>query len=110
MLDLTAGGRACSGLEAIAFMERLADMLDEDVRTDEFCDEFECALNRFRYEIRKSIPVPVRTLKINFTTYSCGQCGAPVSPGNVFCDKCGRAIDWQHPVPEKAGRRIVGGL
>lgn len=107
MLDLTAGGRACSGLEAIAFMERLADMFDEDVRTDEFCDEFECALNRFRYEIRKSIPVPVRALKINFTTYSCGQCANPVSAPDKFCSRCGRAIDWEHP---KIERGKVDGL
>lgn len=105
MLDLTQGGRMMSGLDAIEFMEGLADVFDEDTRTEEFCDEFEWALNRFRYEIRKSVPVPVRALKINFTTYSCGQCAVPVSPGNAFCGKCGRAIDWRHPVSEKVARR-----
>ena len=90
-----------SGLDAIEFMEGLADMFDEDVRTDEFCDEFEYALNRFRYEVRKSVPVPVRGLKIRFTDYSCGQCGHVVRVGNKFCSDCGRAIDWQHPKMER---------
>ena len=104
MLDLTQGGRMVSGLDAIEFMEGLADMFDEDVRTEDFCNEFEWALNRFRYEIRKSVPIPVRVLKARFTSYSCGQCGHEVNVSNKFCCGCGRAIDWQHPKVEKYGK------
>lgn len=84
-----------SGLDAIKFMEGLADMFDEDVRTEDFCDEFEYALNRFRYEVRKSVAVPVKITKLRFTTYSCGQCGHGVRPGDVYCSQCGRKIQWR---------------
>ncbi len=53
MLELT--GKCCVGIEAIEFMESLADVIDEDTKTDEFCEEFEDALNRFRYEVAKGI-------------------------------------------------------
>lgn len=53
MLDLT--GKCCGGIEAIEFMESLADIIDEDVKTEEFCEEYEAALNRFRYEVAKNI-------------------------------------------------------
>jgi hypothetical protein len=94
MLNLTNGGRCVSGTDAIEFMEKLADLLDEEVRTEEFCDEFEWALNRFRYEIRKSVPVPPKQHKDRFTHYTCGQCGHGVEPGDQYCRKCGRAIGW----------------
>lgn len=95
MLDLTQVGRMVSGLDAIEFMESLPDMFDEDVRTKDFCDEFEWALNRFRYEIRKSIPIPVRAQKVRFTSYSCGQCGHVAGPGDNYCRQCGRAMQWR---------------
>ena len=95
MLDLTMGGQMVSGPDAIKFMEGLADVFDEDVRTEEFCDEVECALNRFRYEVRKSVPVPVKVTKLRYTTYDCGQCGHGVRPGDAYCSQCGRKIGWR---------------
>ena len=100
MLELMAGGRTMPGPEAVEFMERLADMIDEEARTEEFCDEFERALNRFRYEVRKSVPVPVRKFKRRFTEYTCGQCRRGVHPGDSYCSGCGRAIDWNNPIVE----------
>ena len=94
MLDLTDGGRCMSGPDAIEFMEKLADVLDEEVRTEEFCDEFTWALNRFRYEIRKSIPVAPRRDPGKTAYYSCGQCGHGVRENDAYCGKCGRMIDW----------------
>ena len=52
MLELT--GKCCSAEQAIDFFESLANIVPEDDRTDEFCDEFEQALNRFRYEAAQS--------------------------------------------------------
>lgn len=96
MLDLTNGGRCISGLDAIEFMERLADVFDEDVKTDEFCEEYERALNRFRYEIGKSVPVKPRRVPGRTAYYTCGQCGHGVSRcTDKFCGGCGRAIDWK---------------
>ena len=57
MLELTDGGRCMSGMDAIEFFERLDDVLDEDVKTEQFCDEFTWALNRLRVEVRKSISI-----------------------------------------------------
>ncbi len=32
----------------------------------------------------------------------CGQCGAPVMPGQVFCSKCGTAVSAAGPAPSAA--------
>lgn len=93
-LELTMGGYMMSRLDTLGFLERLPDMLDEDARTEEFCEEYERVLNRVRYEFRKSEPVPVRVNKVRFTSYSCGQCGHVISPNDVYCCRCGREIAW----------------
>ena len=85
MYELTDGGRCLPADEAIKFMEMLPDVIDEEAKTEEFCDAFTWALNRFRAEVRTSIPVPVKKLKIRFTTYSCGRCGHGVNPEYVYC-------------------------
>ena len=92
MLQLTDGGRCMSGPDAIEFLERLADMLDEDVKTDDFCDEFTWALNRCRFEIRKSVPVPPKKDPGRTICYSCGQCGHILQPRDNYCSLCGRMI------------------
>lgn len=96
MLELTVGGRCMSGVETVEFFERLVDSIDEELRTEEFCEEYTRALNRVRCEVRKSVPVKPKKYKGNFTTYTCGQCGSGVR-GDIdigYCPRCGRAIDW----------------
>lgn len=94
MLDLADGGRCMGGMDAIDFFERLVDCIDEEVRTPEFCTDYTHALNRLRYEVSKSIPVPVKTFRGKFTSYACGQCGHVTEWGRVFCVQCGRRIGW----------------
>ena len=94
MLELTDGGRCMAGMDAIEFFERLDDVLDEDVKTEQFCDEFTWALNRFRVEVRKSIPIEPKKMTGRFTSYSCGQCGRGLYVTDKFCPKCGRGIKW----------------
>ena len=53
MLELT--GKCCDAITAVEFFESLAEIIPEDNRTDDFCDEYEQALNRFRYEAAKDI-------------------------------------------------------
>lgn len=53
MLELT--GTCCNGIDAVEFMESLAEIIPEEDRTDEFCDKYEQVLNRFRYEVAKGI-------------------------------------------------------
>lgn len=95
MLDLTMGGRCISGKEAVEFFETLPDSIQQEIKTDEFCNEYEYALNRLRNEVRKSIPIAPKINKGKFTDYSCGQCGHGFDPNNKYCPNCGRAIDWR---------------
>lgn len=95
MLELQAGGRCMSGVDAIEFFEGLGDVIDEDIKTEEFCQEMTEAINRLRFEVRKSIPCPVKEHKGNFTSWTCGQCGAVVRyDTDKFCRSCGRKIKW----------------
>lgn len=94
MLELT--GVCCSGTEAIEFMESLADVIDEDIRTDEFCEEYEKALNRFRYEVAKGIGRKKKVVKavkkgLHDLQY-CGKCGfSATEPSWKYCPNCGTA-------------------
>lgn len=84
-----------SGPDAIEFMESLADVFNEDTKTEEFCDRYQRALNRFRYEIRKSIPVKAGKFGGRSTVYKCGACHNPVESQDNYCPRCGRMIDWK---------------
>lgn len=102
MLDLMDGGRCMSGLDAVEFFEMLAagEDIDIDAKTPEFCDDYEHALNRLRYEVRKSVPVPPKVIKAiskgQSDRYSCGTCGFALSGSDLaiyhFCPNCGREI------------------
>ena len=95
MLDLQAGGLCMSGLDAIEFFEGLGDVINEDIKTEEFCLEMTEAINRLRFEVRKSIPCPVNEHKGKFTNYTCGKCGFGVKPDtNKFCPNCGVKMKW----------------
>lgn len=104
MLDLTMGGRCVGGVDAVEFFERLADIFPAEIKTEEFCNEYEYALNRFRYEVQKSVPIAPKAHNGRFTYYTCGKCGSGVDrPIGRYCQKCGRAIDW-----EQLNRRTDG--
>lgn len=90
MLDLTMGGRCISGIDAIAFFESLPDSIPDEVKTEEFCRDYEYALNRLKCEVRKSIPIAPKTNQGKFTDYSCGQCGHVLDPNDKYCPNCGR--------------------
>ncbi len=97
MLEMTNGGRCMSGLNAIEFFETLPDSIDDELKTDEFCNEYEDALNRLRYEVRKSIPVPPKSVKAyskghaDFT--NCGACGFSLHiEVDRYCPNCGRMV------------------
>ena len=92
MLELT--GKCCGGIEAIEFMEGLADIIPEDERTDEFCEEFEAALNRFRYEVAKGIGRKKKIVKAVYRGHHdlqyCGKCGFGAGESNYhYCPNCG---------------------
>ena len=85
MPELT--GVCCSGTEAIKFMELLACLIPEDARTDDFCKEYEAALNRFRFEAAKGIgKKKTKAMNKGWKDFlSCGQCGFGAN------DNCGTA-------------------
>lgn len=91
-------GPCCGGIEAIEFFEQLADHITQERISTEFYEEYECALNRFRYEIKKSIPVPTKKIKrIHGKGYieSCGNCGSGyvAEPTFVYCPICGGTLE-----------------
>lgn len=92
MLELT--GKCCNTITAIEFFESLAEIIPEDDRTDDFCDKYEQALNRFRYEAAKDIGRKKRIVKAVYKSYHdlkyCGKCGFGANePSYAFCPNCG---------------------
>ncbi len=92
MLELT--GKCCGGIEAIEFMESLADIIDEDAKTEEFCEKYEAALNRFRYEAAKGIGAKKKIIKAENKRHHdfeyCGKCGyCAGEPSHKYCPNCG---------------------
>lgn len=78
-------------------MESLADIIDDDNKTDEFCEEYEASLNRFRYEIAKGIGQKRRVVKAvcrgHYDMHYCGKCGFTAEePTWKYCPNCGTAI------------------
>ena len=99
-------GACMGGLDAVEFLEMLPDNIQDEIKDDDFCDEYERMLNRVRYEVRQSIPVapkvtePVAKGYSRF--YSCGQCGFGIRPDIYkFCPHCGRMIAWKTIFPER---------
>ena len=105
MIDKT--GMMMGGVAAVEFLEMLPDNIPEEVKDDDFCDEYERMLNRVRYEVRLSVPVapkitePVSKGYSRF--YSCGNCGFGIRPDIYkYCPNCGRAISWKAVFPERS--------
>lgn len=97
MLKMT--GIAMSGIKAVEFLERLPDSIPNEIKDEEFCDEYKRMLNRVRYEVSRSVPVAPKIDKAqtrgHSDYYNCGECGAGVrSDIYKHCPKCGRAIKW----------------
>jgi predicted RNA-binding Zn-ribbon protein involved in translation (DUF1610 family) len=95
MLELS--GKCCNGIKAIEFMESLANIIDDDDKTDEFCEEYEASLNRFRYEVTKGIGKKIRVVKAVCKGYHhkhyCGKCGFETEEATwKYCPNCGTAI------------------
>lgn len=91
MLELT--GMCCSGLDAVSFMERLADIFDDDIKTDDFCNDYEEALNRLRYLVAHDKGCKEKVhLDGKKPWHTCGFCGSGVQPQDDFCRKCGKRI------------------
>ena len=112
MLELTNGGFCCGSLEAVEFFERLPDVIPEEAKTEDFCDEYEAALNRLRYLARADIP---QQPKLHLGVYgpskdyeTCPHCGRTISKSigrPRLCDSCGQRFDWSNVSEEYARLR-----
>ena len=95
MLELTMGGQCMSGEDSVRLFETVPEMIPEEARTEEFCDEYEYALNRLRYLVRQGVPTKPNVYQGRFTSFSCGQCGFAIDKATEkYCRNCGRKIDW----------------
>lgn len=92
-------GLMMGGQDAVRCLEMYQDNFPDEIKTEEFCDEYERVLNRVRYEVDRSVPVTPKKqeakVKSYGTFYSCGECGANMAVYQKFCWKCGRAINWR---------------
>lgn len=105
MLKIT--GIMMSGENAVDFLEMLPDNIPDEIKDDDFCDEYERMLNRVRAEVRWSVPIAPRVTepvsKGYGRFYSCGQCGFGIRPDIYkYCPDCGRRIKWKAIFPERA--------
>lgn len=95
---LTLTGMCMSSEAAVEFLEMLPDNIPDEIKNDDFCDEYERMLNTVRYHVRKSVPIAPKAIKPvtkSFaTTYSCGQCGHTVQIHQKYCEECGRMVRW----------------
>lgn len=93
-LELTIGGYMMGGPDAVALFESVAELIPEEIRTEEFCELYERALNRIRWLVVHDMPIPVRKRKgKHFTEELCGKCAFGVNePSYKYCPRCGREI------------------
>lgn len=96
-------GRCTSRENALRFFELLPDNIPDEIRDDEFCDEYEEALNTFRFCADRLEPVaPVYHKGAKgpmYDYYTCGACGTGL-PDSIFpnyCPSCGRTVKWDSP-------------
>lgn len=101
MLTLTNDGRAMGGTEAVNFFEMLPDNIPDEIKDEEFCEEYEQALNRLRYLVTQAIPKePIihLGLKSSYHDYvTCPKCGQVLDSkcGRMpYCENCGQKLDW----------------
>lgn len=93
-------GLMMGGQDAVRCLEMYQDNFPEEIKTEEFCDEYERVLNRIRYEVDRSVPIAPKVLEAKVRSfgkfYSCGECGFSVREDFYkYCPKCGRAINWR---------------
>ena len=56
MLNIT--GMMMAGEAAVEFLEMLPDNIPDEIKDDDFCDEYERMLNTVRFHVRRSVPSP----------------------------------------------------
>lgn len=104
MLDLT--GKCCDAITAVEFFESLAEIIPEDNRTDDFCDEYEQALNRFRYEAAKDIGAKKRIVKAAYKHQECMMWKNHCQPSSEMENIIYVNRIWYRPDSQRIGARM----
>lgn len=87
-------GTCMGGLDAIDFFWNLFEELPEEKKDPRFCEKYDRAMNRIRYECYKGIGVQKKINKAakawHHDFYTCGHCGAAAGSANYnYCPNCG---------------------
>lgn len=99
-------GLCVSGPKAIELLELYQDNFPEEIKTEEFCREYESVLNRVRYAINRQVPVAPKVTEAKVKSYgrfyNCGECGFGLRT-DIYkcCPNCGRQIKWSSVYPER---------
>lgn len=108
-------GRCTSTENAIKFFEMLPDSIPDEIKNDDFCDEYEEALNTFRFCADRLEPIdPVYHKGVKgpmHDYYTCGACGTGL-PSSIYPDyypNCGRNVKWDSPRCLTGCKRKNGG-
>jgi len=80
------------------FIRYLPDSLPEEIRTEEFCNDYQFAINRLKYESLKHLQIKPDIVKAlvkgRSDFFSCGRCGRSLDVNYDYCPKCGTEIKW----------------
>ena len=96
---LEVRGKCTDPEKAVEFFEMLVDSIPDEEKEEEFCDEYEAALNTFRYAARRLVKICPKRHKGKYVSdyYTCSECGQDVNIKDNFCRNCGRPIKWDNP-------------
>lgn len=90
-------GQSCPPARAVKFMADLLDKLPDAVKTPEFCQEYERAMNSIRICAAKQIKIPPRVnppqKAWHHADYVCKSCGRHLNEiSEDYCPRCGQHI------------------
>ena len=99
-LELTMGGRTVGIDKALEMFEVFVPDAIANSDTEIDPNEYEYALNRFRWLAARVVPCKPKFYKgrngHKYDSYSCGACGFTIGYDiDKYCPQCGRAIDWR---------------
>ena len=100
-MGLEVTGSCMSGKDAVEWMENKCAPVILEQNDPELEEKFNKVLNRLRYEVKKTVPVPVKELRGRRVDHDCGNCGHVAFAGYEYCPNCGHRIDWKHPKVRK---------
>lgn len=93
---LEVRGRCTNPEKAVEFFEMLPSSIPDEIKEDEFCEDYEAALNTFRYAAQRLVAIRPKRHVVNRCKdyHTCSACGKIVEVQDEFCAGCGRPLKW----------------